>query len=974
MRIEKKLGVVLLLLRGLPCFGQQGTTAELTGRVASAGQALPGVTVTLTSDALQGSRVTVTGENGGYLFALLPPADYLLRFDLQGFTAVERRVRVPLAVTTRADVELEATPFHETVTVESGSAPVAASASIGTNLRAAELQRLPGGRDIRAAVLLSPSASAQGPTNRLVIAGAPTWDSLFLVDGVVVNEYLSGQPHSLFIEDAIQEIAVLIGAVSAEYGRFTGGVVSTLTKSGGNEFRGSLRDTLTNGAWTKRTPWAGQPDPLDKVNNAVEGTLGGFLLKDRLWFFAAGRKAEASLDRFTALTDIAYRVDSREERWDVKVTQQITGRHSLVASYIDTSLAETNAIDPDRGGRVADLASLIPKRLQPARLLALTYEGLLAQNTFAEIHGSRKRYALLGNGGGSADPVLGTVIVVRSQGVNLNAPIGCGVCGPDKRDSSSWAAKSSHYGNTRWGNHTTVVGAEWFHEQRINSGTRSASEFNIQEIKPARIVDMSAFPVFDATTSINWTKPIAGSRGTDQNTWSAYLNDRWDLSSRLGVNLGVRYDRNNVRDAVGRVVSDDDAYSPRVGATFDLLNDGRHRLIAGYGRYTAKILAGGGDPQQVGVFRELAWRYHGPEINGEGTPVDQLLPAPEALARLFAWFDSVGGVENRQYLFYFTDPRYTSEFRRPLKSPAVDEWSLGYAMQLLRGYLRADYVARDWRHFYAARVDTTTGQKIGPIGNKLDLAWIINDDSETVRTYRAIQLQGSWRYRRVTAGGGYTWSTLRGNDDEDDGSTNGPRNKPLRLYYPEFLVYPQRRPIGYLLQDQRHRARLWVGYERALPRGSISAFLLQWFDSGRPYSAVANIDPTRTVPSGIPANFGYALNQVHMGAYFFSKRGAFRTDDVFSTDLAVNYEIPYRSWRLFFKGDVLNLFNNAAVVSPGTVVITGFAASGLRTFNPFTEVPVEGVNYRLASNFGKPTGPESYQTPRTFQLSFGARF
>jgi hypothetical protein len=111
-----------------------------------------------------------------------------------------------------------------------------------------------------------------------------------------------------------------------------------------------------------------------------------------------------------------------------------------------------------------------------------------------------------------------------------------------------------------------------------------------------------------------------------------------------------------------------------------------------------------------------------------------------------------------------------------------------------------------------------------------------------------------------------------------------------------------------------------------------------------------------------------------MGAYFFSKRGAFRTDDVFSTDLAVNYEIPYRSLRLFFKGDVLNLFNSAAVVSPDTVVITGFATSSLRTFNPFTEVPVEGVNYRLSPTFGKPTGPESYQTPRTFQLSFGARF
>lgn len=974
----KRIAALLLLLRALPCLAQQGATSELTGRVTTAGQPLPGVTVTVRSDSLQGNRFAVTGENGGYLFALVPPADYQLRFDLEGFTAVERHVRVSLAATTRVDIDLTPAPLLETVNVESDRARVPANTSIGMNLRAAELQRLPGGRDIHAAVLLSPSAGVQGPNNRLAIAGAPSWESLFLVDGVVVNEYLSGQPHNLFIEDAIQEIAVLTGAVSAEYGRFTGGVVSTLTKAGGNDLRGSLRDTLTNAAWTNRTPWAGQPEPINKVNNGIEGTLGGYLVKDRTWFFAATRKARASLGSFTALTNIGYRVESRDDRWDVKVTQHISGGQSLVASWIDTSLADTNAIDPDRGGKVADLTSLIPRRRQSAQLLALTYEGVLAANTFAEIHGSHKRYALRDNGGGSSDPILGTVIVVRSLGVNLNAPIGCGICGPDQRDSSTWAAKGSHYQNTRWGNHTTVAGADWFHEDRANGGSRSASEFNIQENTPAQVVAGSGiFPVFDATTAIFWTHPIAGSHATDQNTWSGYVNDRWDIASRLTVNLGARYDRNNVKDAVGRIVSNDNAYSPRVGATFDLRNDGRHRLIASYGRYTAKILDGGGNPQQVGTFTEMSWRYRGTPINTMRTPPNELLPAPEALARLFAWFDAIGGVQNRQYGF-FTDPRYTSEFRHSLKSPAVDEWSAGYALQMSRAVLRADYIARDWHHFYAARVDTTTGQTTGPAGKMLDVASIVNNDSGTVRTYRAIQLQGSWRYRRVTAGGGYTWSTLRGNDDEDDGTTNSPRNLPLRLWYPEFLGYPQRRPIGYLARDQRNRSRVWAGYEMPMSRASLSAFLIQRFESGLPYSAVANIDPTggSGTYQGMPLNPGYALNQAHMGQYFFSKRGAFRTDDIFSTDLAVNYEIRYRSFRLIFKGDVLNLFDNAAVVSPDTLVTTGFSGdgSGLQRFNPFTQRPVEGVNYRRGPNFGKATGPESYQTPRTFQLSFGARF
>lgn len=971
----KEAVLAVALLCALPCFAQQGTTAELTGRISSSGQALPGVTVTLNSSSLQGSRVTVSGNNGGYLFPFLPPADYLLRFELEGFTPVQERVRLSLAGTARVDVELGAAPLQEAITVESNRARTPDTGSIGTNFRGMDLQRLPAARDIHAAVLLSPNVNTNG--NKLMIGGAPSWDSLFLVNGVVVNDNLSGQPHNLFIEDAVQEIALLTGAISAEYGRFTGGVVSTLTKSGGNHFSGSLRDNLTNPAWTRRTPWPTEPDSHGEISHAVETTLGGFLLKDRLWFFAAGRRAETTLGKFTTQTNIPYHAGTQEERWEGKLTSQIAPRHSIVVSYINSLLSETNALDSRMSFPVLSLSALIPNRWQPANLLVLTYEGVLATNTFGEIHGSRKRYAFRGNGGQSADPILGTLIAVRLVGANMNSPLGCGICGDDRRDNNAWSAKTSRYSNTRWGNHTTIAGAEEFHEQRINHGSRSSSGFNIQ-IDSARLAGGNAYPVFDRTsnTLIVWNSPF-GAGVTDSKTRSAYLNDRWDIATSLSLNLGLRYDGNNVNDPIGRLISNDHAYSPRLSATFDLRNDGTQRVLASYGHYLAKIFERGADPQQVGVFSQYGWRYRGPQINGLATPDDQLLSAPEALAKLFAWFDSVGGVQNRQYLSFITDPRYSSEFHGSLKSPAVDERSLGYALQLRSGFVRADYVSRDWRHFYAARVDTTTGQRIDPFsGKKLDVAWIINDDSGTVRMYRGAQIQGSWRYGRASVGGGYTWSKLRGNDDEEEGALSAPRNLPLKLYYPEFLGYAQRRPIGYLKQDQRHRARVWASYEAALLRGSASASVVQWFDSGLAYSATGDIDPT-TGYEGVPANPGYALNQVKIGPYYFSKRGAYRTDDVFSTDLALNYEYPRRGMRLFIKGNVLNLLNNAAVVAPDTQVLTRLSAgeaSGLRAFNPFTETPIEGVHFRLSKNFGKATGPDSYQTPRTFQLAFGMRF
>ena len=126
----------------------------------------------------------------------------------------------------------------------------------------------------------------------------------------------------------------------------------------------------------------------------------------------------------------------------------------------------------------------------------------------------------------------------------------------------------------------------------------------------------------------------------------------------------------------------------------------------------------------------------------------------------------------------------------------------------------------------------------------------------------------------------------------------------------------------------------------------------------------------------MPRNPGYALNFSTIAPYFFSKRGAFRTDNVWSTDLAVGYELAHRL-RPMLIIDVFNLFNRAAVVSPGTEVLTrqrAGASSGLLGFNPFTETPVEGVHYVRSATFGRPTGPESYQAPRRFQISVAVRF
>ena len=189
-------------------------------------------------------------------------------------------------------------------------------------------------------------------------------------------------------------------------------------------------------------------------------------------------------------------------------------------------------------------------------------------------------------------------------------------------------------------------------------------------------------------------------------------------------------------------------------------------------------------------------------------------------------------------------------------------------------------------------------------------------------------------------------------------SLNAPRNLPLSLWYPELLGYPQRRPFGYLRQDERHRLRAWLQRDF----GPLAVMLVQRFDSGSPYSAVAPINVANLLPPD-----GYSESQLTQTPYYIGARGRFRTDDVFSTDASIQYAVPFRGARLFAKADVLNLMNNHAVVAPDTTVTA-------TSFDPFTTTPIAGVNYRLGGQFGKAIGPDSYQTPRTFQIAVGARF
>ena len=201
--------------------------------------------------------------------------------------------------------------------------------------------------------------------------------------------------------------------------------------------------------------------------------------------------------------------------------------------------------------------------------------------------------------------------------------------------------------------------------------------------------------------------------------------------------------------------------------------------------------------------------------------------------------------------------------------------------------------------------------------------------------------------------------------------TSGPQQ------YPEFQGFAQNNPVGYLPSDERNKLRAWVTYDLPFVRfGTFTVSALQRYDSATPYSLVTTIDPVQSedCPQCVdPSKYTY-LNPPHNVNYFFSGRGQYRFDNISQTDLALNYFIPVSQAQLFFQGQVLNAFNNTGRVSFNTDV------NLLKPFNPFTETPVEGVNFEKGADFGKAQNPTTltsqgdYQLPRTYRVSVGVRF
>jgi outer membrane receptor protein involved in Fe transport len=866
--------------------------------------------------------------------------------------------------------------FAEEIEVVGARSTFSETTVNATTFQFETVEKLATGRNVLDTILLAPGVQSTGPAADrdmpvISISGGQSFENLFLINGVVVNENLRGQPMDLFIEDAIQETTTSASSISAEYGRFTGGVVNAITKSGGNLFSGSFRTNLENQSWESKTPLTGAQE--DKVQETLEGTLGGYVLKDRLWFFGAARTFDrSSVEQLQSGID--YPQDWSEDRLEGKLTASLGQSHTLLGSYIGIESTQTNN---DPFGIALELNSL-SDREDPQNLTALNYTGIVNENFLVEAQYSEREWTVAKGAGAMGEGrIEGTHFIdVLNDAATFYIPYFCGTCSDQTRDNEAILVKGSYFASTETrGSHDIVFGYDEFSDLVFSENHQSPSGFSVwadTSIKRGTEI----FPVVTPGVTYIAYYPIeTRSLGSNFTTKSAFVNDRWNIDDKLSLNIGVRYDQNDGADSSGATVSDDEAISARLAASYDLKGDGDIVLNASYGQYVAALNFGVGDiTSTAGTYSIFYFDYQGPAINQDPS-APTLTSSRDAMGIIFNWFESAGDISGAPLLDNPIIPGVSVIVPPGLGSPNADEYSVGLIKRLgNKGLFRGDLIFRRFDDFYAIRRDLSTGQNTTPELGTFDVGEVVNENDLLEREYMGLHTQFSYQLTdKFTLAGNYTWSEAKGNFDgenRDIGPTTADETE-----YPEYKAFENHNPKGKLAIDSTHKFRLWAIYDVwESDSHNLSASILQSFNTGTPYGALGSVESEAYV-----TNPGYA-NPPSEVNYWFTARDAFRTDDVTSTDVALNYSFMLdgfgKEFEIFVQPEVENVFNeNAALLVDQTAVLHAANSPGdFEPFNPFTETPVQGVHWDVGDDFGEVLRDSAYQQPRTFRLSVGFRF
>jgi hypothetical protein len=942
---------------------------------------VPGVTVTVSGPAVQGSRTAVTDMTGSYTVPALPPGVYAVTYELQGFTTVKQATTVALGLTVDQNVTLRTGGVTETVNVVAETPAPIATGTVGFNVRKEEVDVLPTARNMVGLTLLAPGLTERAPQNgnQVAINGAFAYDNVFMINGVDINDNLFAQPQNLFIEDAIEETQVLTSGISAEYGRFSGGVINAITRSGGNTFSGSYRLNLLNPSWTKETPFqvSRNQTNIDSLQNVHEGTFGGPVVLDRLWFFTAGRYGAVDTQR-SLQQGLNIVQNDKNKRGELKITGMPVANHTVQGGYLNNPRTVSSdsgllsfAIDPN----------VLQTREFPNHYYYTNYRGVLG-TTLVEAQYSQRRFKFVNSGGTSSDITDSPFIAATLCICLYNAPY-FDATDPTGRNNRQFTASVTRFWDGA-GRHDTKVGYEWFRSQLVGGNSQSSTNyvFNVDFLEGA-----GGAPVTDVTGRIqpnfvpgeSYIEFFPAVRGATMNVNnnSIYIQDHWVISDRLSADLGARFEQVKV-ESTGDITSINTSprIVPRLGLSYDLQGNGNNIVHVTYAQYAGRYneaQVGGNSPS--GNPSYYSFFYTGPAGSGLN-----FAPGFDPANYAIAPDNIVNAIEI---------PTENVVVNDSMKTPLTHEFttSFGRGFAGNRGHAEATYIYRKMSNMIDDFItaDGGTTQIVLQGANLGELPNVVYDNTDIARrNYQALEFQTRYRLTdSVSLNGHYTLQIKNHGNFEGEG-TNLPGNTSAIGNYPEALPEDRYFPYGRLQQFQRHRLRIWGIYDVPLGRyGRVATSALWRVDSGSAFSLTAlNVAPNATqLAIAGAAGYNSAPTTTHV---FFGERGSETFKGYGLLDWTATYDIPvFKDLRPWIKFDVYNLFNNQKLISWNTTVSRNNAspvdAFGIPTgFTPGstfgTATGSTQSNGDLAGIPAYPQWSSGQNGGRTYRVAMGIRF
>lgn len=840
--MKKLLCVITFALLFTGSAYSQNPAATLTGTVTDTmGAIIQNATVTATNKNTNLARTVTTNDEGVYVIPNLPVGVYEVKFSSTNFAdVIYGNMELKVGQTVTSDATLDAGQVNEVVLDEDYGVPAVIdteTSKVDAVINDKEIANLPlNGRNFLELALLTPGNTLAPnfdptKTNTVVIssAGQIGRGGNVMIDGTDNNDDVVGGSLINISQDAVQEFQVATNRFSAEYGRSASSIINVVTKSGTNDFHGSIsfferdkRIQALPAIYDRRNPAI----PFDRQQYSA--TLGGPVVKDKFFFFGAFEFRDQDGAAIVGIRNVAartitngfaaaplddYLVNGRVDYYP-NDGNQLNFRYS----FEDITARDLSKLDRARGS-----ASYLQNLKNRFHSLMANWTNTLSPNAVNQFSFSLNDFA------NATDPV--------SQGIQYTFP--SILHGSSFRVPQGTTQRRFQFADsmtTLFGRHTLKFGGEF---QKVDSSLflgvfrQGRIEFvqdfaDFDRNNDGQINDQDL--LFAVTLRSGFPDRNLFLDDVDNNFFAAFINDDWRVTPKLTLNLGLRYEldtnvkNNSGYDKTNPIVAgfyrgerkaDRNNFAPRVGFNYSVFGD-KLSLHGGYGIYYDRVtlelitLERGLDGRALPV----AVRAGNALTDQNGVPIflDQngrFLPFAPTLANPFSGFILPGAGASGINII-----------DNNLQNPMIQQSNLGLQWEVARNYLfRADYLHNKGTNFIIGR---NVGVVNNPVVGGPDR--VVNIESSVGFDYDGMLLSLEKRFaNRYGFRAAYTLSkAFNYADDDQIPFASGPiDSNNLQLEY------------GPTPNDQRHR--FTIAGTAQMPFG-------------------INFSPIFTLASGVPMN------------------------------------------------------------------------------------------------------------------------